>query len=518
SMATALTNPTPTSYVVYNDDSLGFANAMQNVGSTWAQCSTADFSAGRVAYTSMAFVGPSINPAPTVVYQDKRVTDKATVMYLPIGTGPSPVWSYAFPPRGISGLYAYTPSIAMNKTKGQPVVAFVNADTNKERIRVMSYNGSAWSPVGSAVSAGRGKAPSMGTNRDTNYVAYIDVAAGKYPVAKKYNGTAWVGVGSASGQVATSVASCISLAFDYKNQPYVAYDDGTQKGLPTVEYYNGSSWVVLGTKGFTASAGGGHAYYISMAISHANVFVAFIDSADAYNAVLWEYASGAWKNLGQASVGSGAAFTSVAVDSTSDAFIAFQDSGYAQLGAVAFEYANGSGNFTQLGTFNASITSGTAIGESIALDSLFNPYLSFVDGSQNGKVTVMNFNGSAWADIGTAGISEGTAIKTTQLVLKGTIPYVTYQDRGTIVKKFSSAPTNMTITPALSVVCLATNTVKLTVNNGGTTYAWSPASGTASTISVSPTSTTTYTVTSKIGGCSVTATAIVDVSATGDDI
>jgi len=512
-------NKISSSFIAYNDDSLGFANVMWDSIGVMKQWGNPYFSAGKTAFDALGLLATG-SPIPFLAYQDKRVANKATVMAA--GQVRNQYWNYVLPPRGISGNYAYTPSIAMNKATGQPVVAFVNSDTNKERIRVLSYNGSVWNAVGGALTTGRGKAPSMGVNRDTNYVAYIDVAAGKYPVVKKYNGSAWVGVGSASGQVATSVASCISLAFDYKNQPYVAYDDGTQKGLPTVEYYNGSSWVVLGTKGFTASAGGGHAYYISMSISHANVFVAFVDSADGYNAVLWEYASGTWNNLGQASVGSGAAYTSVAVDSTSDAFIAFQDSGYAQLGAVAFEYANGSGNFTQLGTFNASITSNTAIGESIALDSLFNPYLSFVDGSQNGKVTVMNFNGSAWTDIGSAGISEGTAIKTTQLVLKGIIPFVTYQDRGTIVKKFSSAPTSMTITPALSVVCLATNTVNLTVHNGGSSYTWSPntslSCSTCSGPTAKPTSTTTYTVTSSIGGCPATATAIVDVSATGDDI
>jgi len=509
------------SLVGYNDDSLNGANVLYTTGSPWQQWGNANFSAGKSSFNATSYVIVGAGPVPFMAYRDAKVAGKATVMVG--GQLTTQNFNYGFPPEGISTNYAYTPSIAMNRTKRLPVVAFVNQDTiNHERVRAMSFNGSAWNFVGGNISAARGKCPSMGVNRDTNYVAYIDVAAGGYPTLKKFNGTAWVGVGSPSGQVATSKANYISLAFDYKNQPYVAFDDGTQNGRATVEYFNGSAWVVLGSTGFNGKGGGppgGRVAYIAMTISKANIYVVFSDSAQSWMSILWEYHSGGWSNLATMSVsGQANAFNSIAVDSSSNVYVAMQDSGLSQ-GAAVSEYPSTGSPIGVLGTFSAPISAGSAIGESIALDSLFNPYVSYLDGSVNNKVTVLQYSGSGttWNIIGTAGISKGSAIQTTQLTILGTTPYVTYQDRGTIIKKYASAPTNMSVTPALSVVCLSNNSVKLTAS-GGTSYTWTPGGATGASVTVTPSATTTYTVKSTIGGCSATASALVDVSATGDDI
>ncbi len=55
------------------------------------------------------------------------------------------------------------------------------------------------------------------------------------------------------------------------------------------------------------------------------------------------------------------------------------------------------------------------------------PYVSFQDGSNVDKATVMNFDGSAWKVLGTAGFSAGPA-RYTDLTLDKGIPYVVYQD------------------------------------------------------------------------------------------
>lgn len=507
-------------FVGYNDDSIGNANVMYDTSASkgWYQWGNAYFSAGKTTFDCMSYINTG-SPIPFMIYRDARVAGKATAMVC--GQLPTQNWGYAFPPEGITGNYAYTPSIAMNRTTRQPAVAFVNQDTiNHERIRAMSYNGSAWNYIGGNISTGRGKRPQMVVNRDTDYVAYIDASLGGYPVLKKFNGTTWVGVSSASGQVAASKANYVSLAFDYKNQPYVAFDDGTKNGACTVEYFNGSAWTLLGTAGFNIGGPGGRVAYPAMTIDHANVYVVFSDSGQSWLPILWEYHSGGWSNLAAvSSSGGSAAFLSIAIDSSHDVYMAMQDSGLSSPGATVIEWPSG-GTITTLGTFTTPISAGVATGESIALDSLFNPYISYIDASVNNKVTVLQYSGSGttWNVVGSTGISEGSAIQTTQMTVLGTTPYVTYQDRGTIIKKYASAPTGMTIAPALSVVCLSSNSVKLTASGGGSTYTWTPGSATGSSITVTPSSTTIYTVKSTISGCPVTATATVDVSTTGDDI
>lgn len=83
----------------------------------------------------------------------------------------------------------------------------------------------------------------------------------------------------------------------------------------------------------------------------------------------------------------------------------------------------------------------------------------------------------------------------------------------------ASATVTVQSTPSISVnsptICSGqTATVTATPAQGGGTYSWSPGGQTTQTINVSPTSTTNYTVTYTIGGCSGTQTSTVTVNPT----
>ena len=110
----------------------------------------------------------------------------------------------------------------------------------------------------------------------------------------------------------------------------------------------------------------------------------------------------------------------------------------------------------------------------------------------------------AWNTVGCAGISEGSAIRTTQLAIIGTNEFVTYQDRGAIVKEFNSINATLTVTVTGAphdTICSGFSTI-LTAT-GATTYTWKPSTGLSATtgaiVTALPTVTTTYTVIGKKG-------------------
>ncbi|RMG90329.1 MAG: choice-of-anchor D domain-containing protein, partial [Chloroflexi bacterium] len=100
----------------------------------------------------------------------------------------------------------------------------------------------------------------------------------------KYNGSSWVTVGSAG--FSAGYAYYTSIALDASGTPYVVYEDYGNGYKATVMKYNGSSWVAVGSAGFSA----GGAWYTSIALDASGTpYVVYQDYENSFKATVMKY-------------------------------------------------------------------------------------------------------------------------------------------------------------------------------------------------------------------------------------
>ncbi len=146
-------------------------------------------------------------------------------------------------------------------TSGGPCVAYLDRlSSNKISVKQWDSGGSAWSLLGSQgftdYPAQFAKLALDGSN--TLHMAYIGLVGDTNPLfvatVMKYNGSSWQLVGG-KGLIEASKVEVESLAFDFAGTtPYAAFSDTLNDSKASVMTYNGSSWVEVGTRGFTDNA------------------------------------------------------------------------------------------------------------------------------------------------------------------------------------------------------------------------------------------------------------------------
>ena len=304
--------------------------------------------------------------------------------------------------------------------------------------------------VPSGFSAGQADYTSLALDASgTPYVAYMDGANSDKASVMKFNGSSWVNVGSTG--FSAGQADYTSLALDASGAPYVAYSDGANSYKASVMKYGSPEMDVKGN---------------NVSIADGDTTPSLTDHTDFGNA---DITGGTMDriftiyNTGDASLtlsgspkvvigGTNAADFSVTADPTSPVaatsgsttFTVHFDPSAIGVRSATISIANNDSdenpyNFNIQGTgTTAATTTWQIVGSagfsadyadytSLALDASGTPYVAYSDWNNDGKASVMKFNGSSWVNVGSAGFTLGRADYISLAIYNGT-PYIAYED------------------------------------------------------------------------------------------
>lgn len=237
-------------------------------GAGWTALGTEGLSTGKAAYPSMAVDG---NDKLYVAYLEEpnihiivKSYNSSTDSWEDVGSQPA------------SGAgFAYNPDLAINPNTNWPYITY----SNNQTIHVRRFdNTNSWTLVGSGPS---GHKPKIAfDNAGQAYIAYQDQDQSGRLSVRGFDGNNWILYGNAGG-VSTGITGEVDFLIDDNGYPVVSYRDASNGGGSehgsngaTVMRWNGTSWDVLGTRGF------GHITYTSIALYNGNILIAYSDADD----------------------------------------------------------------------------------------------------------------------------------------------------------------------------------------------------------------------------------------------
>lgn len=261
----------------------------------------------------------------------------------------------------------------------------------------------------------------------------------------KFNGTSWVSVGTPGFTQNFSHHS--DFTFGGGDTLYYAYADGSSTAMSkaAVMMYDGTTWSTIGSMLTT-----GECQYASLAYAgDGTLYLGMIDNGIPNGAmVVKKYSNGAWSNVGSIPVSdaAGAAYGDLALNRLDSVYVAYQDKGEAP-GKVRVKKFNGT-SWVNVGDPLLATTgpgSGAAMDIYIAFDLVNKPYVSYSHTFQGPpRISVERFNGTTWELVGPAQFSSGTYETSlfSSMVLPKDAPYMAYQHGGqgmkAVVKKFNT--------------------------------------------------------------------------------
>ncbi|OHD54926.1 MAG: hypothetical protein A2Y33_02945 [Spirochaetes bacterium GWF1_51_8] len=317
-------------------------NSGQFLISSWVDVGIPGITFGMAAYHDLEF--SSYTYEPYFSCSDGGYGDKASVFRFD-GTNWTNVGAVSISEGSVLDV-----ELEISPYDGFPYVAY--ADGFYSKVIVKYFDGDNWTNLGSptGVTPGNASYVELKIHPATcqPWIAYRD---NDNPNAKAavmcYSNSNWVNVGNTN--FSDDWANYVSFAFHPGTYaPYVAYSDqyAAYSLKATVQMFDGTNWVPVGNKGFTA----GHADYVSLAFNPGTYepYVAYQDWADGYRVSVMKYENSNWVYVGEQGFSSDAAY-------------------YIKLRFHPWTYE---------------------------------PYVVFSDGGFGQKAVMMRFNGTAWVNVG----------------------------------------------------------------------------------------------------------------------
>ena len=366
---------------------------------------------------------------------------------------------------GFSGPGTFQPKMKIGP--GNTPYVVYNDDALGDKITVKKFDGSNWVLVGNAgFSAGAIGNPEININAAGHiYVAYSDYTNGGKVTVQKFDGTSWAVVGTA-GFSSDAVESKM-LAFDSMDNPYIAYKetDYNNENIDVMRF-DGTAWVMAGSTNFSCNNTSG----VSLVIDAAgNVCVAYSargTNSYTHKVTVRQYNGTAWTTLGGGPVGAGGSYSpSLALNSLGELYIAFVDN-FPNYNANVKKF-DGSA-WVSVGTPNFS--TGDAFHMTMAIDHADVPYVSYEDATLDYSLQIKKLTGTTWSAVGTPGIYDIVGVFACLGFDGSNVPYIAVQDdndRQMIVKRFTTVPDYAVGTVAGSPFCPgATVSIPFTISNG----------------------------------------------------
>ncbi len=254
-----------------------------------------------------------------------------------------------------------------------------------------------WTPAGCpGISTSTAHTTSLAV--DTNgivYAAYTDASQSNKTTVQQYDGNSWSIVGTAGF---SSAGQSQSLAVGPDNMLYMAVEEF---GIgATVYKYNGSSWITVGSAGFSPGA----VNHTSLAIDGSGVlYVAFKDNANGGKTSVMKYNGTSWVHVGATGISTGNAVSQqIVIDNNDVPHVVYADNNTARKLQV---YKFDGTSWVSVGGPN--ISSGPAVSPTIAFDANNTLFAAYKDGYPQGPATVLKYNGSSWVTVGNSGFSQG---------------------------------------------------------------------------------------------------------------
>ncbi|MFC6999595.1 T9SS type A sorting domain-containing protein [Rufibacter roseus] len=240
----------------------------------------------------------------------------------------------------------------------------------------------------------------MAIGRDgTPYVAFIDnFNLSNDATVMKFNGSTWVLVGTRGFMNGPALG--LKIVLSPAGTPYVSFRG---RFGAAVMKFDGSNWVSVGGERISAGA----INHISLAFDSNEVpYIAFQDNTLGYRASVMKFNGTSWEVVGKEAFSPGQAFEpNIVIGPQNTPYIAFRD------GRTSVD------NWTAVMRFNGTEWVNVGPGSfgaftynpQLVITNAGVPYVAFSDGDRDGRATVMKFNGTGWEYVGPRAFTAGAA-------------------------------------------------------------------------------------------------------------